>query len=390
MEDVREGCDIQPSSPGHAEQEPKNEDVQKSHNENGEADMCTSDGKMELRETCTSVLKQEENSGDSKDIDDNNLSEENLKGRGRECNTENGSNNINEDTLSNDSGSAEQKSSASKRKSDSDESLTIKKLRCEIQENYTLRDRILNEYMNLGDCSTIEQIHTYTEQVLAEIKTLNDLAKEKEREWNNIIHLKKLKEELLLRIHRRKQILTLSNDKNETEVSDSHGDVSDERNNVTSGTILKSSLSARSATLKIPHIHSDKMEKMMLNQQNYTSQRSLLNSALEMNGQSGDYNKQGRQRPVLDVQSIIADYRQRHPEAVPRRGRRIRSVLNSQNENCSSNGKLSSAGILNFSSVALGAGAQVRQNLSSAGFDVNSELGLILSAMDNVSVRFCL
>lgn len=370
MEDVREGCDIQPSSPGHAEQEPKNEDIQKSPKENGESDMCSSDDKIDLSETSTSIVKLEENSGDSKD-GDNSISEENLK---KEPTIENGSNNINEDTLSNDSGS--QKSTSTKRKLEGDESLIIKKLRSEIQENYILRDKILSEYMNLGDCSTLEQIHTYTEQVLAEIKTLNDLAKEKEREWNNIIHLKKLKEELLLRIHRRKQILTLNNDKNETEMADSQGD--------SSGTILKSSLSSKGATLKIPHVHHDKM----LNQQNYTSQRSLLNSALEMNGQSADCNKQGRQRPVLDVQSIIADYRQRHPEAVPRRGRRIRSVLNSQNDNCSSNGRMNSTGIMNFSSIALGAGAQVRQNLSSTGFDVNSELGLLLSAMEGVSISF--
>lgn len=382
MEDVREGCDIQPSSPGHAEQEPKNEESEKSPKENGEKDTCISDNKVELQEIDTSVVKQEDSGSDSKDGDD--TPEENLKDKTKAVSTvENGSNNINEDSLSNDSGSAEQKSASTKRKLDVDESLIIKKLRTEIQENYTLRDKILNEYMNLGDCSTLEQIQTYTEQVIAEIKTLNDLAKEKEREWNNIIHLKKLKEELLIRIQRRKHVLTLNSDKNETEVSDSHGDVSDERSNcVSSGTILKSSLCAKGATLKIPHVNQDRS-----NQQNYISQRSLLNSALEMNGQSADCNKQGRQRPVLDVQSIIADYRQRHPEAVPRRGRRIRSVLNIQNDNGNLNGKMNSGGILNFSSVALGTGSQVKQNLTAAGFDVNSELGLLLSAMDSVSVQ---
>lgn len=381
MEDVREGCDIQPSSPGHAEQEPKSEESQKSSKENGERDVCVSDNKAELQEIDTSVVKQEDNGSDSKN-GDNGTPEENLKERRNASTVENGSNNINEDSLSNDSGSADQKSPATKRKLDADESLAIKKLRTEIQENYTIRDKILNEYINLGDCSTHEQIQTYTEQVLAEIKTLNDLSKEKEREWNNIIHLKKLKEELLIRIQRRKQILALNSDRNETEVSDSHGDVSDERSNcVSSGTILKSSLCSKGTTLKIPHVGQDKMDKT--NQQ--ISQRSLLNSALEMNGQSADCNKQGRQRPVLDVQSIIADYRQRHPEAVPRRGRRIRSVLNMQNENCNSNGKMNSGGILNFSSVALGTGSQVRQNLTAAGFDMNSELGLLLSAMDSVS-----
>lgn len=375
MEDVREACDEQPSSPGHAEQGPKNEEIQKSSKENGEKDVSASDDKTELRETVTefdsNAVKQED-SRDSKEAD----SEDNVKEKRKDSAIENGSNNINEDTLSNDSGSADSKTTATKRKSDADESLIVKKLRSEIQENYTLRDKILSEYMNLGDCSTLDQIHTYTDQVLAEIKTLNDLAKEKEREWNNIIHLKKLKEELLLRIQRRKQILTLNCDKNDGSETESQYDISDDKSSVHSGTILKSNLSSKGTSLRIPNVHQDKSNK----------QRSLLNSALEMNGQSADYNKQARQRPVLDVQSIIADYRQRHPEAVPRRGRRIRSVLNTQNDNCSSNGRMGSGGVLNFSSVALGAGSQVRQNLNTAGFDVNSELGLLLSAMDSVSV----
>lgn len=376
MEDVREGCDIQPSSPGHAEQEPKNGETQKSPKENGEQD-ATADDKIEAVEVNNSIVKQEDDVGDSKDEDQN--TSETVKEGGKESTVENGANSINEDTFSNDSGSGgEQKSSSNKRKTDSDESLTVKKLRSEIQDNYALRDKILNECINLGGCSTLEQIQTYTEQVLAEIKTLNDLAKEKEREWNNIIHLRKLKEELLIRIQRKKQILTLLSDRNETEVSDSQGDVSDDRSNsVSSGTILKSSLSSKG--LKIPQTHQDK------NTINQLSSRSLLSSALEMNGQSADCSKQGRQRPVIDVQSLIADYRQRHPEIVPRRGRRIRSVLNVNNENCNSNGRLSSGGILNFSSVALGTGSQVRQNLSATSFDVNNELGLLLSAMENVS-----
>lgn len=34
----------------------------------------------------------------------------------------------------------------------------------------------------------------------------------------------------------------------------------------------------------------------------------------------------GRQGPIKDVKSLIDDFRQRHPEAVPRRGRRMKSV----------------------------------------------------------------
>lgn len=44
---------------------------------------------------------------------------------------------------------------------------------------------------------------------------------------------------------------------------------------------------------------------------------------------NGNHQQQmGRQGATKDVQSIIADYRQRHPETVPRRGRRVKSATN--------------------------------------------------------------
>lgn len=48
----------------------------------------------------------------------------------------------------------------------------------------------------------------------------------------------------------------------------------------------------------------------------------------------------GRQGAIKDVKSIIEDYRQRHPETVPRRGRRMKTVLTSSpsSSNHSNNG----------------------------------------------------
>lgn len=44
---------------------------------------------------------------------------------------------------------------------------------------------------------------------------------------------------------------------------------------------------------------------------------------------NGNHQQQmGRQGATKDVQSIIADYRQQHPETVPRRGRRVKSIMN--------------------------------------------------------------
>lgn len=363
MDDVREACDVQPSSPGHAEQGPETSDLSP---ENGHSNSNSEEPNDTGADNnnCDNKLNGKEDS-------DGKLSENESINAKLEPKVENGTSHMDDDTLSNDSAEAEPKNY--KRKLEMDESVAVKKLKSEIQENYALRDKILNEYIEIGDCSTLEQMHTYSEQVLVEIRTLNELAKEKEREWNNIIHLKKLKEELLLRIQRRKQILILTGDKtlSESEMTDSQLESLEERLTSTANgqSILKSNLlNSKNATLKIPSV---------------TNKKSLLNSALEMNGQSQD-GRQFRQRPVIDVQSIIADYRQRHPEAVPRRGRRIRSVLATQNDN-GNGGRQNAGSVLNFSSVALGSGSQVRQNAAASGFDVHSELGLLLSAMDGVS-----
>lgn len=39
----------------------------------------------------------------------------------------------------------------------------------------------------------------------------------------------------------------------------------------------------------------------------------------------------GRQGIFKDVKSIIADYRQKHPEVIPRRGRRLKGINNNNN-----------------------------------------------------------
>lgn len=53
--------------------------------------------------------------------------------------------------------------------------------------------------------------------------------------------------------------------------------------------------------------------------------QSLLNSAASQLEQSSKL-QIGRQGQIKDVQSIIASFRQTHPEIVPRRGRRLKNV----------------------------------------------------------------
>lgn len=360
MDEVREGCDTQPSSPGHAEQRveieettlkenglsisqnEKDDNVQESTKTNNNDDddglksvspVNTEEGdKVKTSENCTndSVNEQE--------IDNNN--------------------HLDDIDTSNDSIAPEVNTKRKLAKTSDDN--PTKKLKSEIEITYNMRDKIFQQYIESMGCNNLEQIQIQTEQIIAEVRTLNELAKEKEREWNNIIHLRKMKEELLLRIQRQKQVLMINEKSDLCEldiIAESPIDFHEERQSV-----LKSKINNKSA-LKGQY---SKRSYFKANYQNANHQ--------ELNGQS-----QNKQRNVVDVQSIIADYRQRHPETVPRRGRRIRSVLNTNSSNENGN-KMS--GVLNFSNLALGSGAQVRQNIS--GVDGNNDL--LINPMDAVRI----
>ncbi|XP_068902681.1 uncharacterized protein [Tenebrio molitor] len=353
MEDVREGCSVQPSSPGHAEERLNSDDKQTVEPEENGFEEEGSVGSNQVEEAPKKDADSEEAKEDKPAAEVENG--ETVKG---ENNLE--ANNVNEESCSNTSS----EEAPTKRKSESQDSAN-KRLRMDIQDNFISRDKILNEFIEMADCGSVEQLQMQTEQILAEIRTLNELAKEKEREWNNIIHLKKMKEELLLRMQRRKQVMLVNSDKNENgEVlfGESQTDCVGERlKNSSNQSILKANLTNPNKTLRVPGSGANKHRNILPKPQQYSQ---------EMNG-SLDY-RQNKQRPVLDVQSIIADYRQRHPEIVPRRGRRIR--------NSHPDGKNSNNHILNFSSLALGSGSQVHHNVQ--GLDVNSELGILLNAMD--------
>lgn len=334
MEDVREGCNVQPSSPGHADQRSVDTDVK---TENGYEDN-NSNGTDE-KDQAKEELKNEDETPGNDTMEQKEIPEENDSS----SNTEN-----------------------YKRKHDNEE-LPIKRLRTEIHENFVSRDKILNDFIDMADCNNLEQIHTFSEQLLAEVRTLNELAKEKEREWNNIIHLKKLKEELLLRMQRKRQLLILNEKSDYLDcLSESQSDASEDRiRNNHSQSILKMNLTSKSS-LKIPTIslNGDRAKHRTIFPR--TSQNMLdINGSLDF---------RTKQRPTLDVQSIIADYRQRHPETVPRRGRRIRP---------NSDGSRPSGSVLNFASVTLGSGSQVRQNLPSG--DISNELGHLLNTLPMVS-----
>lgn len=278
-----------------------------------------------------------------------------------------------DEEISSSDNSRDSSTTTNKRKSADEEGNTAspaKRLRSQIQQQYAHHDRILTEFIESSNCNNVDDVQLQTDQLLVEIRTLNELAKEKEREWNNILHVKKIKEELLLRLQRKKQIMVL--DKSDLDW-DSSTDLDDR---LTS----KECTNLKGNSLMIPVVSSS---PSMSSRNSIRDSKSLNNktrnilpktsSILDVNGQ-GEC-KQGRQGPILDVRSIIADYRQRHPETVPRRGRRLKSVLNTNMDG----GK--GGNILSMASLALGSGSQVRHG---SPHDVSDNLGLLLSTMESV------
>lgn len=59
----------------------------------------------------------------------------------------------------------------------------------------------------------MDDIQKHTDALTVEIQTLNEMIRAKEIEWNNMIHLKKVKEEILLRLTRKKHVMDVMHTK---------------------------------------------------------------------------------------------------------------------------------------------------------------------------------
>ncbi|KAJ0176422.1 hypothetical protein K1T71_007601 [Dendrolimus kikuchii] len=233
----------------------------------------------------------------------------------------------------------------------------LKKLCQEVEKTFPQHDTMINDYIQTATKNNIDEIQRHTEQLLAEIQTLRELAQKKEHEWNNILHLKKVKEEILLRLLRRKQVLSFekSTEVNGSDRSDPFDYLNQAKNlaidksDEISGLAIKPPCSSVSPMIQPPVMpvtshfnpmsglpppydkaaHMQSMPKPVFHQP-MAMPGPMPGFPRDMNGQlpTGFGLPMGRQGPTKDVKSIIADYRQRYPEITPRRGRRMKSILN--------------------------------------------------------------
>lgn len=232
----------------------------------------------------------------------------------------------------------------------------LKKLCAEVERTFPQHDVMINDYIQTATKNNVDEIQRHTEQLLSEIQTLRELAQKKEHEWNNILHLKKVKEEILLRLLRRKQVLSFekSADVNGSERTDPFDYLNQAKNlaidksDEISGLSIKQPGSMVNPLMQpvmpvTSHFNPmsglpppyDKAAHMQAMPKPVFPQAMMMPGPMpgfprDMNGQlTNSFGMpMGRQGPTKDVKSIIADYRQRNPDITPRRGRRMKSLVN--------------------------------------------------------------
>ncbi|XP_031850353.1 uncharacterized protein LOC116435183 isoform X2 [Nomia melanderi] len=187
---------------------------------------------------------------------------------------------------------------------------------------------------------TAEELAARADQLRAEVQALDELARAKEMEWNEILSMRKLKEEAYLRIERRRQVMGFMEGNGqladtlppaslslgpEWESSGNTTPVSKEKLNFGSKEDLPEESSRDSPAFK-----KEKTGKQASQRQSTPPKQGGENGRKQAEALSPENRQigEGRQGSIVDVRSIIADYRLRHPEIVPRRGRRMRNSVN--------------------------------------------------------------
>ncbi|XP_031617830.1 putative uncharacterized protein DDB_G0282133 isoform X3 [Contarinia nasturtii] len=267
--------------------------------------------------------------------------------------------------------------------SDDEQAPPAKNPRNEVEENFSKHDKMMRrmiESSTSANKNDPDNLQRDIDQLTNEIEALDEAARTKEIEWNNILYLKKMKEDMLLRLDRKKKVIEIMATKsidnpeslflnstafdclNELNASESRKsgtggigpatsfimsrcnmksiDLAKEKSNLNelhrniqpkSTQSLRTNASSAYANVvtsipkSSPAIQAQQQQQTFLSQRFRENGQSLLNSTNQLE-QSTSKLQIGRQGQIKDVQSIIANFRQTHPEVVPRRGRRMKNI----------------------------------------------------------------
>ncbi|XP_026684835.1 DNA ligase 1 [Diaphorina citri] len=253
------------------------------------------------------------------------------------------------------------------------------------------RERLVRDFVDSASKSVVEMTANYA-KLKKEIHVLSELAQAKELEWNSILRLKKLKEEMWERLARKMKIENVLNNTKAKEL---------EWNSILRLKKLKEEMWERLARkMKIENVLNNTKEGGRLILPKPTSQ---LAQSPAPSPNTEIILAEGRQGRIKDVQTIIADYRSKNPNEthsaqVPKiRGRRS-STNSSRGSNHSSGSSSSSApndalsaaryanpSLLSMANLALGSGGgQVRNGGGGGGGSQQQQLDVQLNYLNNV------
>lgn len=97
--------------------------------------------------------------------------------------------------------------------SPTDDVQPTKRLKTELEETFIGHNKRVQEYIDKTSNNSIDEINNHVESLLAEVQELHAMATAKEQEWNNILYLKNVKEEIICRLTRRKSVMEISSTK---------------------------------------------------------------------------------------------------------------------------------------------------------------------------------
>ncbi|XP_011263034.1 putative leucine-rich repeat-containing protein DDB_G0290503 isoform X3 [Camponotus floridanus] len=187
------------------------------------------------------------------------------------------------------------------------------------------------------DNETVDVLMEKADRLRADIVALENLAHVKEMEWNEILRKRKLKEEAYARLERKIQMTAfMENDGQLPDplplASSSLGPAEwDNSDNAISMSGEKSFESKEDLTGEASDLLKREKDAKVSPQQRVVPSKTNGESNRKRNLASSPESRQigeGRQGAIVDVRSIIADHRLKHPETVPRRGRRMRNSVN--------------------------------------------------------------
>lgn len=192
------------------------------------------------------------------------------------------------------------------------------------------REQLVSSLITGYENASSNELASRADVLRAELQALDELARATEMEWNRVLTMRKLKEEAYLRIERRRQVVNFM--EGQDRLNDLLPTVNSALDTDWEGKKL-SNVTIKEKCFPSRDDHADSIVQNMGLYKNVDKvSKSLQQTAQNLSNRlSADSRKQaeilgenrqigeGRQGPIVDVRSIIADYRLRHPETVPRR-----------------------------------------------------------------------